>query len=169
MRGILRRARPRPPLRGAWLAGLLLALATITSACSSPTASAGPGTSSPPAAGTSSTPGGGTSSAPAALPAGAQQVTLTVGNSMRFEPSSFTVQAGQPVALSLQNTGQVTHDFTLTDGVAQPVKITAAAGQTAQGTFTIQQPGTYTFACSQPGHAAAGMRGTITAQPDPAA
>jgi len=56
------------------------------------------------------------------------------------------------------------HDFSLTDGVAQPVKITATGGQSASGTFTIEKPGTYSFDCSMPGHAAAGMRGTIAAE-----
>lgn len=95
---------------------------------------------------------------------GAQAVTLTVGNAMSFDPSSLTVHAGQPVQLTLQNEGQMPHDFTLSDGLNQPVKITAAGGQTASGTFTIDKPGTYSFECSMPGHASEGMRGTITAQ-----
>lgn len=94
----------------------------------------------------------------------AQSVTLTVGNGMSFDPSSFAVPAGQPVQLTLENEGQMPHDFTLAEGVNQPVKITAAGGQTATGTFTISKPGTYSFECSMPGHAGAGMRGTITAQ-----
>jgi uncharacterized cupredoxin-like copper-binding protein len=46
--------------------------------------------------------------------------------------------------------------------VSRPVKIEAQGGQTARGAFTIDTPGTYTFVCTVPGHAAAGMRGTIT-------
>ena len=100
----------------------------------------------------------------AAATTGAQPVRLTVDNGMSFDPSAFTVRAGEPVQLTLQNTGQIPHDFTLSDGVGQPVKITAMGGQTASGTFTIDKPGTYSFECSMPGHASAGMRGTITAQ-----
>ena len=95
---------------------------------------------------------------------GAQQITVTVSSSMSFDPASITVHAGQPVQLTLRNTGLMPHDFTLDDGVAQPVKITATGGQSAIGSFTIDTPGTYSFDCSMPGHAAAGMRGTITAQ-----
>lgn len=95
---------------------------------------------------------------------GAQQVTVTVGNGMSFDPATITVHAGQPVQLTLRNTGGTPHDFTLTDGVAQPVKITAGGGQTASGTFTVDSPGTYTFQCSMPGHAAAGMQGRLTAE-----
>src|SRR5262249_38031309 len=99
----------------------------------------------------------------AAAADGTQQVTLTVAATMAFEPSSITVHAGQPVELTLQNTGQNQHDFSLGSGANQPVKITAEGGQTASGTFTIDKPGTYSFECSVPGHAMLGMRGTITA------
>jgi uncharacterized cupredoxin-like copper-binding protein len=66
--------------------------------------------------------------------------------------------------LTLRNSGQMPHDFTLNEGVAQPVKLTVNGGETASGTFTLERPGTYSFDCSMPGHAMAGMRGTITAQ-----
>ena len=91
-------------------------------------------------------------------------MTVTVGNSMSFDPATISVTAGRPVELMLRNNGQMPHDLTLSDGVAQPVKITANGGQTASGSFTIDKPGNYTFECSMPGHAAAGMRGTITVQ-----
>src|SRR5262249_56722297 len=96
--------------------------------------------------------------------AGAHQVTVTVGNAMQFAPAALVVRAGQPVELTLRNGGAIPHDFTLAGGASGPVKIEAQGGQTARGTFTIDTPGTYAFVCSAPGHAAAGMRGTITAQ-----
>ena len=106
-----------------------------------------------------------TSTAPQArASATAQMVSVQATDSLKFEPSSITVKARQPVQLTLSNTGQMQHDWSLDQGAGQPVKITANAGQSASGTFTIQQPGTYTFICSVPGHAAAGMKGTITAQ-----
>jgi len=101
--------------------------------------------------------------APAA-PAGAQPVTVTVGNAMQFAPASMVVRAGQPVELTLRNGGGLPHDFALAEGVSSPVKIEAQGGRTARGTFTIDAPGTYAFVCTVPGHAAAGMRGTITAR-----
>jgi len=84
-----------------------------------------------------------------------------VDNTMHFAVESLSVEAGQPVTLTLQNVGESTHDFTLTDGVATPVKIEANAGQSTRGTFVINAPGTYEFVCSQPAHALLGMRGTI--------
>lgn len=102
-------------------------------------------------------------SSPTAPPVSAgEQYTMRVDNSMQFATPSLAVQAGQPVQLTLENTGDMPHDFTLSDGVTQPVKIEAAGGQTASGSFIIAQPGTYSFVCSQPGHALMGMRGTIT-------
>jgi len=109
----------------------------------------------------------GTTSMPVPAASGSdavQQVTVTVGNGMSFDPASITVHAGQPVQLTLRNTGLMPHDLSLSDGVAQPVKIAASGGQAASGTFTVDNPGTYAFDCSMPGHASAGMRGTITAQ-----
>ena len=113
--------------------------------------------------------GGGTdnrSSAPAAAGSqpGAQSITVQATDSLKFEPSSITVTAGQPVQLTLFNTGQMQHDWSLDQGATQPVRIVANPRQSAAATFTIERPGTYTFVCSVPGHAAAGMRGTITAQ-----
>ena len=89
---------------------------------------------------------------------------MAVGNSMQFAPRSLTVRAGQPVELTLRNGGGLPHDFVLTEGVASPVQIEALAGRTGRGTFTLETPGTYGFLCSVPGHAAAGMVGTLTAQ-----
>src|SRR4051794_17355043 len=135
---------------------LVVALATVgvltATACSGDTTGSG----SPPANSASEP-------APTA-PAGTQAVTLTVGNNMGFEPSTISVHARQPVQLNLKNDGQMPHDFTMTEGVSEPVKLTATGGKSASGTFTINTPGTYSFDCSMPGHAAAGMRGTITVQ-----
>jgi len=86
-------------------------------------------------------------------------------DTMQFEPATLTAKAGQPVQVTLDNSsGKLAHDFDITDGVAQPVKITAQPGQTATATFTIDKPGSYTFFCSQPGHEQAGMKGTLTVQ-----
>jgi uncharacterized cupredoxin-like copper-binding protein len=94
-----------------------------------------------------------------------QEVTIASSDAMRFTPSALTVEAGRPVRLTLRNEGQIDHDFTLSQGVPRPIKVEAKPGQSASVTFTIARPGTYQFICSKPGHAAAGMRGTITVTP----
>ncbi len=95
---------------------------------------------------------------------GVQRVTVSVANRMAFEPSTIAVRAGQPVELTLRNGGLIPHDFSISEGVSQPVKIEAGGGSSASATFTIDRPGTYTFICSVSGHEAAGMKGTITAR-----
>jgi plastocyanin len=107
----------------------------LATACSAPTAA-----ESPVAAGT--------------------QFTVRVDNSMQFSPAALAVQAGQPLELTLENVGDMTHDLSLSDGIGQPVKIEAAGGHSATARVIFQQPGTYTFTCSQPAHALAGMKGT---------
>jgi plastocyanin len=101
---------------------------------------------------------------PATVSAGVQSVRIRVENGMQFSPAAISVQAGQPVELTLENVGGMIHDFTLSDGVAEPVMLVAAGGQQATAKFTIQRPGSYTFTCAQPGHGLAGMRGTIVAR-----
>lgn len=96
--------------------------------------------------------------------AAGQQVTVKALDTMRFEPATVTVPAGKPVQVTLANDGVLIHDIVLTDGVDQPVKIETIGKASASGTFTITQPGTYTYVCAQPGHEAAGMKGTIVAR-----
>jgi nitrite reductase (NO-forming) len=129
---------------------ILVAGVALTPACGAPAATGGPGA-------------GVAAPAPAAA-TGAQPVTVAVGNSMQFAPRALTVRAGQPVELTLRNGGGLPHDFALAEGASGPVKLEAQGGQTARGTFTIDTPGTYPFVCTVPGHAAAGMTGTITAR-----
>jgi uncharacterized cupredoxin-like copper-binding protein len=128
---------------------LALGLTVVVTACGGASASA------------PSTPVVGT---PVSTTGGVQELTVHGFDTMRFEPNVIMVRAGQPIELTFQNDGATDHDFALSEGVGQPVKIVAKGGQTSTATFTLDQPGTYTFTCSQFGHTAAGMKGTITAQ-----
>jgi uncharacterized cupredoxin-like copper-binding protein len=107
---------------------------------------------------------GGSSSASSASSAEAQQLTVTVGNSLSFVPAALTVKAGRPIELTLVNDGALGHDFALTEGVSSPFKLDSPAGQTTHGTFTVERAGTYSFVCSVPGHAPLGMRGRLVVQ-----
>jgi uncharacterized cupredoxin-like copper-binding protein len=95
---------------------------------------------------------------------GGVQVIRLEASGMLFTPNAITVRAGQPVQLTLENHGPSVHDVTLADGVAESEKVVVQPGQSGTLTFTFAHPGTYTFVCSQPFHAAAGMKGTITVQ-----
>jgi nitrite reductase (NO-forming) len=94
-----------------------------------------------------------------------QQLTVKSMDTMKFDPATLTAKAGQPIQVTLDNSsGQLAHDLDITEGVPQPIKISAQPGQKASGTFTIDKPGSYTYFCSQPGHEQAGMKGMLTIQ-----
>ena len=151
-------------------AGLVAAGLILTAACGTPTPDESDG----------AVPGyGQNGSAPAGAAPGAQAtqgadnapstdevqaVTIVASDAMRFEPAALTVEAGQPVRITLRNDGSAVHDLSLTQGVSRPVKLVVQPGQSASATFTLARPGTYSFVCAQFGHALAGMKGTITAQ-----
>ena len=126
---------------------VVIAAFVLTTACSQPTAASN-----------------NTVAQPAIAADGTQQVTFNVGNSMNFEPKNIALKAGQPVKVTLHNSGFIEHDFTLSSGAATPVTIATNGGQTADATFSIDRPGTYTFICSVSGHESAGMRGTLAVE-----
>ena len=107
--------------------------------------------------------------APAAAPAAGaalppEQITVIGSDDFRFNPSTITVKAGQPLEVTFQNGGEILHDFTAQQGLANPVVITEDSGKSGTATVTYAKPGTYKFFCSQPGHDQLGMHGTITVQ-----
>ncbi len=73
-----------------------------------------------------------------------------------FTPSELTVQAAGRYAVMLMNTGQVAHDITFPGGEQ------AIAEPGASATVEVDVPAEgLSFLCSIPGHAQAGMTGTI--------
>ncbi len=106
---------------------------------------------------------------PAAAPAASAalppaQITVTGTDAFRFNPSTITVKAGQPLEVTFQNGGEILHDFTVLQGLAKPVVILAEGGKSGTTTVTFDKPGLYKFFCSQPGHDQLGMHGSITVQ-----
>jgi uncharacterized cupredoxin-like copper-binding protein len=112
-----------------------------------------------------------------------QEITLTAKN-MSFTPSSFEVEAGVPVILSLDNQDALEHDFSILEIAVESVSepdVVSAEHQMEMGneamepelhvavkpsetnllTFTPTKPGTYEFYCTVPGHNEAGMVGTM--------
>ena len=99
-----------------------------------------------------------------------------------YTPSSITVPAGQPVTLTLNNTGNIEHDFVVEtiDVTAEVIQdngsnahhahgaeqnydlhVSARAGETSIVQLTIAEPGTYKIICSVEGHEEAGMIGEL--------
>ena len=89
---------------------------------------------------------------------GAAEVQITATD-FAFSPTEITVTSGQPVNLTLVNSGSVPHDLSVADF---DVHIVARPGQSSTVGFTPTGPGTFSIVCTYPGHANAGMRGTLT-------
>ena len=101
-----------------------------------------------------------------------------------FAPAQLTVTAGQPVELTLQNTGAVEHDWSVREielagnptaaeetggghmagDTHDAPKLHVAAGPGSQGklTFTPSKAGAYEVYCTVAGHKEAGMIGMLT-------
>jgi uncharacterized cupredoxin-like copper-binding protein len=100
--------------------------------------------------------------------------TVTIRFS-HFEQSVIIVPAGQPIAITLNNTDPIEHEWivgteevherhrTGTDGYHDqlPTEVTAPALTTRQTTVRFDIPGDYPFICHLPGHETYGMRGIL--------
>lgn len=96
----------------------------------------------------------------------------------KFDPTSWTVSAGDEVELTLANNGTVEHEWVLLKkgtSVTVPFdaddedkvfwEMEAEPGETRTETFTApNEPGTYTIVCGIAGHLEQGMEGTLTVE-----
>lgn len=107
--------------------------------------------------------GGGATSKPASGAPAGPGVTLKGTDTMRFEPSTLSGRANQAMTVTLDDTGAaLIHDFTIDSIGGQKVQAIAQPNGRASATFTPTAAGSYRYYCSQPGHADAGMVGTLT-------
>ncbi len=124
--------------------------------------------------------GGGGDAGGGAAPAGPQEFTVTVKDEFTFVPDAITVKAGEEVTINFENTGTIPHSFAILKPGVTPEEVAGAsedeqhemlvlemheltAGESSAETFTApSEPGEYTFICAVPGHALAGMTGTLT-------
>jgi uncharacterized cupredoxin-like copper-binding protein len=95
--------------------------------------------------------------APPAVP-DATGVTVAAGE-MWFAPEAIHATVGEPVNLTVTNQGAVFHDLVIDE---LDLRVAVEAGQTTTVGLQLDRPGDYDFYCSVPGHAAAGMRGTLS-------
>lgn len=107
-------------------------------------------------------PQGGTSAtgSPTPLPStgGGEVGTLEIhAFDLGFQPAAPAVPGAGTYQVHFVNDGGILHNLTFDDGTV----ITADTHQTAIGTVTIPAGG-LSFLCSIPGHADAGMRGTVS-------
>ncbi len=88
----------------------------------------------------------------------AATVTVTAGKPAEFK---FTVSAKSvahgSVTFKVTNSGALAHDFSI-NGKKTPQ---IASKKSATLTVTFSKAGNYKYQCTVPGHAAAGMKGTL--------
>jgi plastocyanin len=103
----------------------------------------------------------------AGTPAAPRIVRIVAGPGEVFSPSEIDIAPGETVTFAVTAVGPGTHEFKV-----GPAAVVAADGdapevadlgmmQTKSLTYTFDGPGPFAFACHQPGHYEAGMRGTI--------
>jgi uncharacterized cupredoxin-like copper-binding protein len=105
-------------------------------------------------------------------------VQIDMSDAMRFSPSSLNVKQGETVRFVVKNSGQVKHEMVL--GTEKELKehyevmkknpemehadgnmVTVAPGQTGEIVWQFTKTGKVDFACLQPGHYDAGMKGAV--------
>ncbi len=118
-------------------------------------------------------PGGGATAAPATSGTGSPAPAPSSGPvvaadeaidleafDLGFTPGAIEVEAPGRYAVTLKNIGVIPHDVTFPDGTT-----TGPVDAGASATVEVDVPAAgLTFICSIPGHAQAGMQGTITAK-----
>ncbi|HEX6488796.1 MAG TPA: plastocyanin/azurin family copper-binding protein [Candidatus Dormibacteraeota bacterium] len=101
---------------------------------------------------------GGSSNNP---PAGSIVVKLS---EFKFDPNTISHAHGK-ITFFLENNGTSAHDMFIYDAAGNN-EIAGSElvqpGNDSEFTVNMPTPGSYPFKCTQPGHAAAGMTGTLT-------
>jgi uncharacterized cupredoxin-like copper-binding protein len=112
------------------------------------------------------------------MPEAMKVVRIEVDDTMRFIPSKWEAQAGEPIRIVLVNKGTVEHELVIgsekeiiahAKEMANPNlsnhhhtnQISAKPGQQSELVWTFKEPGQYAMACFEPGHYEAGMKGVI--------
>ncbi len=93
-------------------------------------------------------------------PSGSSKVTMT---EFKFDPSSITVPHGKAVFF-LVNSGSTQHDMAIRDTTGNRLAVSelVSAGDSVVFSVNNIDAGTYTIFCTQQGHEASGMKGTLT-------
>lgn len=107
-----------------------------------------------------------------------KEIRVEVDDSMRFSPTVWEAQVGEPIRIILVNKGKVDHELVIgsekeiiahakemsnpgAKGHHHTNEISAKPGQQVELVWTFKEPGQYAMACFEPGHYEAGMKGII--------
>lgn len=106
------------------------------------------------------------------------RLTVEGTDTFEFTPNEATIPAKSTVSFTFKNAGNLDHNFIIAADEIDPFRLSetdaleeintgvVSGGEEAKLAFQAPASGTYTFVCVIPGHAAAGMTGTlIVAEP----
>ncbi|UXY14958.1 cupredoxin family protein [Chitiniphilus purpureus] len=105
-------------------------------------------------------------------------VTVNMTDNMRYNPARIQVKQGETVRFVIRNSGKIKHEFVLGTQQeleehyeqmkkfpemehADPNLVTLAPGKTGEVVWQFTKAGVVDFACLQPGHYEAGMKGQV--------
>lgn len=105
-------------------------------------------------------------------------ITVDMNDQMRFSPEKITVKRGETVKFIVKNSGKIKHEMVL--GSMKELKehaemmrkmpemehadenmVTVDSGKSGEIVWQFSKAGTFDFACLQPGHFEAGMKGQV--------
>ncbi|ASC66186.1 copper-binding protein, plastocyanin/azurin family [Bordetella bronchiseptica CA90 BB1334] len=106
-------------------------------------------------------------------------VAVDMTDAMRFTPDKIDVKAGETIRFKVSNSGKIRHEMVLgtpadLDGHYQmmlkdpgmrheePNSVSLEAGKAGDIVWTFDKAGTVAFACLEPGHYPAGMKGAVS-------
>lgn len=106
-------------------------------------------------------------------------INVDMTDGMRFTPADIKVKQGETVRFVVKNSGQLKHELVLGTEKelkehyeamkknpemehADPNMVTLAAGKSGEIVWQFTKAGKVDFACLQPGHYDAGMKGAVT-------
>ena len=107
-----------------------------------------------------------------------RSVAIDMNDTMRYNPARINVKRGETIRFIVKNSGQVKHEVVLGTVKelrehaalmrkfpemehADPNQLSVEPGKTGELLWQFTKPGTFDFACLQPGHYEAGMHGKI--------
>ncbi|MGI8716151.1 MAG: plastocyanin/azurin family copper-binding protein [Solirubrobacteraceae bacterium] len=135
-----------------------------SSTSSSAAGGAGATSTSAPAGGAATTSASSSSAASAAPSSGASSKLAIAANPtgmLMFNKTGLTAKAGT-VTIAFTNKSSLGHNLTIKSSSGSTMGATPTfSGGTKRLTLKLK-PGTYSYLCTVPGHAAAGMKGTLT-------
>lgn len=127
--------------------------------------------------------GGHEAAAPIGKPGNPAKVSRTIvvdmTDAMRFTPDKIDVKAGETIRFKVSNSGKIRHEMVLGTTAdlnnhyqmmlkdpgmrhEEPNSVSLEAGKAGDIVWTFDKAGTVAFACLEPGHYPAGMKGAVS-------